>query len=67
MAHRTATISCFDMFASIYVTVTIRDHDGTGEFGSTPEYTCSATIPSTGESEPQEWLQQALLGLLEAG
>lgn len=66
MAHRTATLSAYDMFGQVHVTVTIRDHDVPGEWVEEPEYACSTTIQSTGESEPHEWLAQALLGLLES-
>jgi hypothetical protein len=64
--HRYATISAYDMFGEIFVAVTVRDHDLTGEAGREPELRCSTTVRSTGESEPLEWLQQALLGLLES-
>jgi hypothetical protein len=65
--HRSASISAYDMFGQIFVAVTIRDHDLTGEIAQEPEYRCSTTVRSTGEAEPLEWLQQALLGLLESG
>lgn len=65
--HRTATISAYDFFGSIAVSVVIHDHDAIApELGSRDEYATATTIPSTGESEPCEWLQQALLGLLES-
>jgi len=64
--HRTASIQCYDMFGHIMVSVRIRDHDVTGQMAEEPEFACSALVPSTGEGEPVEWLQQALLGLLEA-
>lgn len=66
MSHRTASITAYDMFGLIFVTVVIRDHDGMAEFSVEPEYHCSASIRSTGEDEPAEWLQQALMGLLES-
>lgn len=66
MSHRTATLSVYDMFGQIFVSVTIRDHDLTGEFAEEPEFRCSTTVRSTGEAEPHEWLAQALLGLLES-
>ena len=64
--HRTASITCYDMFGQIFVGARIRDHDATGEVAEEPEFACSALVPSTGESEPIEWLQQALMGYLEA-
>lgn len=66
MSHRTATLTAYDMYGYIFVTVTIRDHDGMAQFSVEPEYRCSASVPSTGEDEPAEWLQQALMGLLES-
>lgn len=64
--HRTATLQAYDMFGHIMISVQIRDHDVTGQYAEEPEFRCSALVPSTGEAEPHEWLQQALLGLLEA-
>lgn len=65
--HRTCTVQAYDFFGQIMVSVVIRDHDAIApELGSGDEYITAATIPSTSEAEPCEWLQQALLGLLEA-
>lgn len=64
--HRTAHLQAYDMFGQIMVSVRIRDHDVTGQMAEEPEFACSALVPSTGESEPIEWLQQALMGYLEA-
>lgn len=64
--HRTCTVTAYDLLDTIVVTVSIKDWDATlPEVGSYEEYAATATISSTGESEPVEWLQQALLGLLE--
>lgn len=61
-----ATLTAYDMFGEVFVTVTVRDHDLRGEDAVAPEFHCSTTIRSTGESEPHEWLAQALVGLMEA-
>lgn len=64
--HRFASITAYDMFGQIFVAATVRDHDITREEGREPELRCSTMVRSTGETEPVEWLQQALLGLLES-
>lgn len=65
--HRTCYIQAYDFFGQIMVSVLIRDHDAMlPELGSPLEFGASATVPSTGEAEPVEWLTQALLGMLES-
>ena len=67
MSQRTCTVHAFDMFGLIHVSVRITDHHSVApELGSLTEYSTTATILSTGEGEPVEWLQQALMGLLES-
>lgn len=64
--HRTATVTAYDMLDQIVVTVTVKQWDQPEDLIlREPEFSCTATIPSTGEDEPHEWLAQALLGLLE--
>lgn len=65
--HRTCTLQAYDFFGQVMVSVVIKDHDAEPS-GMAPEseFAASATIPSTGEAEPIEWLGQALLGLLES-
>lgn len=61
-----ATLTAYDIFGRVFVTVTVKDYDRPQEDAVEPEFHCSTTIRSTGESEPVEWLAQALLGLMEA-
>lgn len=66
MTHRTCQVHVYDFFGSISVTVSIMDHHRIIDGEPMRELSTSAVIPSTGEAEPNEWLQQALLGLLES-
>lgn len=64
--HRTAYVSIYDVLDRISVTVAVRDHDRILDGDHVVELSTGTLIPSTGEAEPIEWLQQALLGLLES-
>lgn len=59
------TVHAYDVLEVVHVTasVRVRDDDGTGPAYS--EFAYTTTFPGIGESDPTEWLKDALVALLE--
>jgi hypothetical protein len=61
-----ATVTAYDALTNVVV------HARVTEYGDVPEETpstvlaCTTTVLGTGESSPREWLQDALVAMLEA-
>lgn len=63
--HRTATVSCWDVMDQVWVTATIRTLADLGHPSDAESTTVSVTLPSTGESNDERWLLDALIALAE--
>ena len=59
------TVHAYDVLEDVHVTASVRmrDDDGTGHAYS--EFGCTTTFQGTGETDPKEWLKDALVALLE--
>lgn len=66
MTHRIAYLTAYDTFGKIHVVAEIKDFHRITSGQAEVEFSTAATVQGTGEQEPAEWLQQALLGLLES-
>lgn len=60
-----ATISCYDVMGDIIVAVSVRQQDHPRAAWE-PVLLHATAIRSEGETEPREWLQDCLVGLLES-
>ena len=59
------TIHAYDLRDTVSVTVGVRRYDETTRAASDNVFACTTTFPGTGETDPREWLRDALIGLLE--
>jgi len=50
----------------VFITVDVREYPHDAEQESRPALTFQTTIPGEGVTDPQEWLRDVLVGLLEA-
>lgn len=60
-----ATVHAYDVMGRVFVTASVRTAPGEGERGECLELHATATLDGVGETTPREWLEDALLGLLE--
>lgn len=61
-----ATIDAYDVMGRVFVTALVRTAPGEEERGSTVELHASTTLDGVGETNPRDWLVDALTGLLES-
>lgn len=65
--QRTLVVQAYDLLDHVVVTATLRDWDSTTvPPQSYVEFSTAATVPGTGEDDPQEWVKDALVALIEA-
>ena len=60
-----ATVNAFDVMSSVYVNVSLRVAEPAGEHAVTTVRTYECTFDGTGEPDPEEWLRDVLVALLE--
>lgn len=65
MSHRICNVNAYDIFGDIHVTVRIWDMDDESETRSSTEFSTAATVPGIGATEPNHWLEHALMTMLE--
>lgn len=59
------TVNAYDVLDRVHVHATVRAlSDDTGATWST-ELACTTTFPGTGETDPRQWLVDALVALIE--
>lgn len=63
---RIATVSAYDALDAVVVTAHVRQYGDVPEEPSSIVFECTTSLPGTGESDPRQWLVDALVGLLEA-
>lgn len=63
--YRTATISAYDVMGDVFITATVRTYEPDGETFDSTEFRCATTVQGVGEPDTAEWLQDALVALLE--
>lgn len=61
-----ATVHAYDVMGEIQVGGKVRLYEGSLADGSRIAFECTTTFQGTGESDPRRWLEDALVGLLEA-
>jgi hypothetical protein len=59
------TIHAYDLLDSVQIKAVVRKYADTMSVESSIEFECTTTFQGTGESDPIEWLREALVGLLE--
>lgn len=59
------TIHAYDLLDTVYATAVVRRYEGTGAGESDSVFACTTTVQGTGETDPREWLRDALVALLE--
>jgi hypothetical protein len=64
--YRTATVVAYDVMDTVFVTCTVRLYDTLNPGSSEAELTCATTIQGVGSGSSRDWMQDALVGLLEA-
>jgi len=63
--HYIASIHAYDVMDSIVVTAEVRSAEDTPERATTGVLRATTVIVGIGETDPREWLQDALVGILE--
>lgn len=61
-----ATVNAFDAMTSVHAHAHVRAYPDNPEEPTSIVYECTTTIPGIGEIDPRQWLEDALVGLLEA-
>lgn len=61
-----ATINAYDVMGGVQVTATVRSQPGLGEARPESVLHCATTIEGCGETDPREWLGDALVAMLES-
>jgi hypothetical protein len=60
------TVYAYDVLDSVHVTAVLRVYPDDSREPSYIGYECTTTFPGTGESDPRQYLEDVLVGLLEA-
>lgn len=66
MSRLTLAVHAWDVMDRVFITVDVREYPHDAEQESRPALTFQTTIPGEGVTDPQEWLRDVLVGLLEA-
>lgn len=61
-----ATVHAYDVMGRIQITASVRTVPGEAERGECLELHASTLLEGVGETNPRDWLVDALTGLLEA-
>lgn len=61
-----ATLYAHDVMDQVFVHLCVRRYPGISGEESNIAFECTTTIPGIGESAPDRWAEDALLGMLEA-
>lgn len=64
--RQVATIHAYDVMTEVQVTATVRTYPDYIEGPQQDAFTLTATIPGAGETDSRQWLEDVLIGLLEA-
>lgn len=64
MSHFTASITAFDIWEGVHVTLSARDHDLAPDDPDHEFYVCYA-LTGRGYSDPRKWLRQVLMDAAE--
>lgn len=59
-----ASVHSFDMLGLVHVSAEVRQTEGTDEASQVVLHV-NSTVEGTGETDPREWLRDALVSLLE--
>lgn len=62
----TATITVYDVMDNVGISANVYSYGMDPRDGSTCVYHKVTTVPGEGEDSPRQWLEDALVGLLEA-
>lgn len=60
-----ATMYASDVMNQVHAHVSVRGYPHGATEPSSIVFECTTTFPGTGESDPREWLRDALVGCLE--
>ena len=60
-----ATVHAYDMLDQVFVSASVREKDAFETDWETVVFV-TVSISSDGESQPQEWLREALIAMIEA-
>jgi hypothetical protein len=60
------TVHAYDVMDRVQVGATVRAYDEETREPSDIVFSCTTGFPGTGETDPTEWLRDALIGLLES-
>lgn len=63
--YYTASVHAYDVMDSIVITAEVRSTADTPERPTTGVLRATTVIVGIGETDPREWLQDALVGILE--
>ena len=66
MSQLSATVHIYDVMTNVFLTCDVREYSPEPDKGSRPVITFQHTIPGVGETDPREWLRDALIGIVEA-
>lgn len=61
-----ASVHAYDVMSSVTTTVLVKEFPDDPEQPPSTVLVCTTTVPGTGESDPREWVKDALVGMLEA-
>lgn len=61
-----ASVHAYDVMSQVHITASVRGQIGAGEQLTDLVLATTTTIDGVGESDPRAWLEDVLVGLLEA-
>ena len=61
-----ASVHAYDVMSSISVTVHVKEFPDDPEAQPSTVFECTTTVPGIGENDPRQWVEDALVAMLEA-
>jgi hypothetical protein len=59
------TLHAYDLMDTVHATVVVRRYEETEREASSIVFECTTTVPGIGENDPNEWLRDVLVAVLE--
>lgn len=60
-----ASVHAHDVLDQVVITARVWGDGGLGERQMVEQFSCTATVPGSGEDDPRQWLSDALVAMIE--
>lgn len=60
-----ATVNAYDVLSTVHVKLIVREYPDAESASPRTVLECTTTVQGTGETDPRQWIVDALVGLLE--